>query len=115
MKKNLKSGLVAAAAVAIGAVGGLAPQATECVQAVKQQTQVEKVTRHQNVNQTPARQAVRNTQSAAVNRVYLPYKRCGFIFSDWQMIPKQYGIYLLRSGKNKYNDRCRHHERKMHS
>ena len=31
------------------------------------------------------------------------------------MTPKQYGEYLMRTGKDKYNKRCRKHWAKMRS
>ena len=117
-----KKGLLASAATAIAAVGaiGLAgvssPVGQEVVNAV-QNTQVvqkapqgKKARANQQQTQQQQQRVVVSSQAT-----YLPWRPGDRVYGKFSMTPKEYGEYLMRSGKDKYNKRRRKHWAKAFS
>lgn len=108
---NGKKLMMGMAAAALGMVGGLGPTAVETAQTIAQsETVIEAQAPQRNVNQGQQSNAV--TQRASQQAVR-DYNRMPDLppvyYSDCGLSPKEYGLYLLRTGKNKYNDRKRKH------
>lgn len=111
-KRNLlkAAGLALAATGALGFGLGTSPAGQEVLTAAQQQTQVmkgpqgKKATANQQTQQ-------QQTQKARVSSIasYLPWRPNDRVYGKLTMSPKQYGIYLLTTGKNKYNNRRNKH------
>ena len=117
-----KKSLLATAATAIAAAGaiGLAgvssPAGQEVVNAV-QNTQVvqkapqgKKARANQQQTQQQQQRVVVSSQAT-----YLPWRPGERVYGKFCMTPKEYGEYLMRSGKDKYNKRRRKHLAKAFS
>lgn len=108
---NGKKLMMGMAAAALGMVGGLGPTAVETAQTIAQsETVVEAQAPQRNVNQGQSQNAIAQNKTAqsGIQQNYLPYSDRAY-YSQPGLTPKEYGLYLLRSGKNKYNDRKRKH------
>lgn len=102
--------LALATAGTFGLGAGTAPvgqevlTATQNTQVVQKATQGKKATTEQ---QTQQQQTQKVRASAHhVNQPWLPGKR---VYGKLSMTPKEYGEYLMRSGKDKYNKRRHKH------
>lgn len=111
--KKLGMGIAAAT---LAAMGGLGPTAMETAQTIAevnqttvQQAQGQRAQANQGQQNAVSQQ---KTAQSGIQQNYLPYSDYGYM-NDCGMSPKEYGLYLLRSGKNKYNDRRRKHWAKM--
>lgn len=109
MKKKIMQALGVAAATlgAFGLAVGTTPAGQDVLTAA-QQTQVSqrqngKVNHRSQQQQTQQRQAQKATYRAPQGT--LPEGDGMFRLSQLVMTPKQYGTWLLMTGKNKYNDR----------
>jgi len=114
MKKSISA--LAAATMAMAAGMMSSPSGQEVVQTVADGVQV---TQGASARTTPG-SGVAQAQRAAVQQnlaMMNPYIGLGgdglYYRGDGGLSPKEYGIYLLRSGKNKYNNRKRKHYAKM--
>lgn len=115
MKKKISTVLAAGAAMVAGLMSGPSTQ-----QVVQQQldnstriTQAQP-TRTVNQGQQTANHQRTPIRANAMMNPYVPLgSRGGYLGPKPGMSPKDYGIYLLMTGKNKYNDRRRHHWAKM--
>ena len=109
-KKNLLSAAVTAVAAvgALGLGGASSPVGQEVMNSVQNTQIVQKASRSTSVRVTQ-QQAQQQTQRvySSSQSVYLPYGYGDRIIGKFTLTPKEYGEYLLRSGKNKYNNRCR--------
>lgn len=111
-KKNLikAAGIAIAAAGAIGLGTGTAPVGQEVLtaaqntQVVQKAPQGKKATTKQQTQQQQT-QKVR----ASSTPVYLPWRPGERVYGKFSMTPKEYGEYLMRTGKDKYNKRRRKH------
>ena len=108
MKKKIIQavGVAAAALGAFGLAVGTTPAGQDVLTAA-QQTQVSqrqngKVNHRSQQQQTQQRQAQRATYRAPQGT--LP-DYGGYSWQQLSMTPKEYGTWLLMTGKNKYNDR----------
>ena len=117
MKKNL--GVLAAAAVAIA--GGLAssPSGQEVAKTVLDNSvKVEAESPQQFINraQQQAQRAQARTIQNAASQVYSLGGGAskGYLHSSG-ISPKEYGLWLAQSGKNKHNNRRNKHYKKMRS
>lgn len=112
MKKSLlkSAGLALAAVGALGFGLGTSPAGQEVLTAAQQQSQVVK---GQQGKKATAKQQTQQqqTQKAKVSSIasYLPWRPGERVYGKLTMTPKQYGIYLLMTGRNKYNDRRNKH------
>ena len=117
MKKNL--GVLAAAAAAIA--GGLAssPSGQEVAKTVlDNSTKVEAESPQQYMNRTQqqAMRALGRTIQNAASQVYALGGGASNAFLRGSGIsPKEYGLWLAQSGKNKHNNRRNKHNKKMRS
>ena len=108
-KRNLlkAAGFGLAAMGALGFGFGTSPEGQEVLTAAQQQTQVMK---GQQGKKTTAKQQTQQQQTQKVRvsslASYLPWRPNDRVWDKSTMSPKQYGIYLLMTGKNKYNE-CR--------
>lgn len=110
-KRNLlkAAGLALAATGALGFGLGTSPAGQEVLTAAQQQTQVMKA---QQGKKATAKQQMQQQQQKVVTSskaVYLPWRPNDRVWGKSTMSPKQYGIYPLMTGKNKYNDRRNKH------
>lgn len=107
------AGLALTAAGAFGLGAGTSPvgqeilTATQNTQVVQKATQAKKATTEQQTKQQQT-QKVR----ASAHHVYLPLQPGEKVYGKLSMTPKEYGEYLMRSGKDKYNKRRRKHRAK---
>lgn len=108
--------MMGVAAAALGAVGGLGPTSMETAQTIVevnqttvQQAQGQRAQANQGQQNAVSQQ---KTAQSGTQQNYLPYNDYVYV-NDCGLSPKEYGLYLLRSGKNKYNDRRRKHWAKM--
>lgn len=114
-KKNLFKiaglSLTAAGAFALGTgtapVGQEVLTAAQNTQVVQKSTQAKKATTEQQTQQQQA-QKVR----ASAQHVYLPWHPGERVYGKFSMTPKEYGEYLMQSGKDKYNKRRRKYRAK---
>ena len=111
-KKNLlkAAGMAIAAAGAIGLGTMTSPVGQEVVNAVQntqtiQQGQQGKQARANQQQTTPQQVKVAVSSQA----VYLPYRPGDRVYGKLSMTPKEYGIYLMMTGKNKQNARKAKH------
>lgn len=111
-KKNLlkAAGMALAAAGAIGLGTGTAPVGQEVLtaaqntQVVQKAPQGKKARANQQQTQQQQQRVVVSSQAT-----YLPWRPCERVYGKFSMTPKEYGEYLMRSGKDKYNKRRRKH------
>ena len=117
MKKNL--GVLAAAAAAIA--GGLvsSPSGQEVAKTVlDNSTKVEAESPQQYINRTQQqamRALGRTIQNAAAQVYALGGGASNANLRGYGICPKEYGLWLNQSGKNKYNNRRNKHYKKMRS
>lgn len=83
----------------------MAQQATQKTQVVQQQQRTRTQAR---VSQQSAQQSQQRVMTSS-QAVYLPWNDDHAVYGKFSMSPKEYGEYLMRSGKDKYNKRCRKH------
>ena len=111
-----KKGLMATAATAIAAIGAVglggmsSPVGQEVVNAVQNTQVVQKapVTKKARASQQQTQQQTQRV-IASSQAVYLPFRPGDRVYGKFTMSPKEYGEYLMRSGKDKYNKRRRKH------
>lgn len=110
MKRKIITALAAGAA----AVGGMmtGPSGQQIMEQMAQQTEQTQIEQKAPSQQRVTQQA-QNQQQRTTNQVirnYLPAGGSGlFLAGNYGISPKDYGEYLLRTGKNKQNDRKRKH------
>lgn len=107
---------IGVAAAALAAVGGLGPTAMETAQTIAevnqttvQQAQGQRAQANQGQQNAVSQRASQNV----IQQKYTEPLHPDYYYANSGMSPKEYGLYLLRSGKNKYNDRRRKHWAKM--
>lgn len=97
----------------MGLAGGLGPTAVETATAVaeSQQTTVQTAqTQRSNVNRGQQGNTISQRVAQTAYRDLIRHPGSGLaFFNDCGLSPHVYGLYLLRTGKNKYNDRKRKH------
>ena len=111
-KKSLMktAGMAIAAAASVGLAGISSPVGQEVItaaqntQVVQQAQQGKKARASQQQTQQTQQRVITSSQA-----VYLPWGNGDRIYGKFCMTPKEYGIYLMQSGKNKYNNRRRKH------
>lgn len=104
------------AAAALGALGGLGPTAVETAQTmveVNQTTIQQAQGQRAQANQGQQTAVSQRAQQNMIQQKYTEPSH-GHYYLDAGLSPKEYGLYLLRSGKNKYNDRKRKHYAKAY-
>lgn len=110
-KKNLlkAAGMALAAAGAIGLGTGTAPVGQEVLTAAQNTQVVQKAP--QGKKATTKQQTQQQQQRVVVSSqaTYLPWRPGERVYGKFSMTPKEYGEYLMRSGKDKYNKRRRKH------
>lgn len=88
--------------------------AQNSVTVVQQQANQQRTVR--STQQQAQRMASQSVRSNGIMNLYMPYGGGGYLYyGSYSMTPKQYGEYLMRTGKDKYNKRCRKHWAKMRS
>lgn len=110
MKRKIITALAAGAA----AVGGMmtGPSGQQIMEQMAQQTEQTQIEQKAPSQQQRVTQQAQNQQRTTnqVIRNYLPAGGSGlFLAGNFGISPKDYGEYLLRTGKNKQNDRKRKH------
>lgn len=111
MKRKIITALAAGAA----AVGGMmtGPSGQQIMEQMAQQTEQTQIEQKAPSQQQRVTQQAQNQQQRTTNQVirnYLPAGGSGlFLSGNFGISPKDYGEYLLRTGKNKQNDRKRKH------
>jgi hypothetical protein len=115
-KSSLKSKALTAAAAMVAAGAGLvsSPAGQQTAEMLTQQAQQTQVVQQQRTARQ-ARASQQSTQQApqkvvvSSQAVYLPWRKGDRIYGKYTMTPKEYGEYLMRTGKDKYNKRRRKH------
>ena len=121
MAKKHSLGMIAGAVAAVGAGLLASPSAQQVVTTETQQAQQTQVVQSQQQRQQ-ARMGQQQAQQQQVRTItssqafYLPW-RPGYdrVYGKFTLTPREYGEYLARSGKNKYNGRRRKHFASMRS
>ena len=111
-KKNLfkAAGIAIAAVGAIGLGTGSSPVGQEVVTAAQNTQIVQKAQQAKRATAKQQTQQQQTQQSRVLSKaVYLPFGDGDRIYGKFTLSPREYGEYLARSGKNKYNNRCRKH------
>lgn len=119
-KKSMLATMAGAAAIGLGMVS--APSTQQVIEQTVQngnQVTVQQQQANQQRNVRSQQQAQQRTsQNYRSNSLTNPYAPTGGgleYVSSYSMTPKEYGEYLMRTGKDKYNKRCRKHWAKMRS
>lgn len=82
----------------------LTQQAAQQTQVVQQQRTARQARASQQSTQQAPQKVVVSSQA-----VYLPWGKGDCVYGKYTMTPKEYGEYLMRTGKDKYNKRRRKH------
>ena len=117
-----KKGMAALATTAMAAIGAIglgtmsSPSGQEVVNAMQNTQVVQKApqTKKARANQQQTQQQQQRVVVSS-QAVYLPWRDGDRVYGKFCMTPKEYGEYLMRSGKNKYNNRRRKHWEKAFS
>lgn len=119
-KKSMLATMAGAAAIGLGMVS--APSTQQVIEQTVQngnQVTVQQQQANQQRNVRSQQQAQQRTsQNYRANSLTNPYAPTGGgleYVSSYSMTPKEYGEYLMRTGKDKHNKRCRKHWAKMRS
>lgn len=112
MKKSiLHTALAASAAVVAGLAAG--PSTLQLVQTAADQAGISQRQEYRSTqrlaNQTQAQQQAKLQVKTGMNYNLIPYFPGEKNLSNFEMSPKEYGEWLMRTGKNKYNNRCHKH------
>ena len=112
-KKSLLTTMAGAMAVGLGMVS--APSTQQVIEQVAQNGPTvvqQQVNNQRNIRSTQQQAQQRNVQTVRSNGMMNPYYPVGgggLLGSNYGMSPKEYGEYLMRTGKDKQNKRRRKH------
>ena len=110
--KNLMktAGMAIAAAASVGLAGVSSPAGQEVLTAAQNTQVVQKApqARQARAQQQSTQQAPQKVVVSS-QAVYLPYRPGDRVYGKFTMTPKEYGEYLMRTGKNKQNARKAKH------
>ena len=112
MRKKLFTAMAGIAAIAGGLMSSPSGQQIVEQNVDRQGQQVTKQTQSRNaVNQSQqaSQRAQTNRVSQSLTNPYSPFGGGMYYGSGYGLSPKEYGEYLMRTGKNKYNQRKRKH------
>lgn len=118
MKNKAMTVLAAVAATAAGMMSS--PSGQEVVTQVAEGTSIQQASPSQNINGNQNNAINQNATTRTAQYAYMnPYVGSGGnylpTYRDCGLYPKDYGLYLARSGKNKQNALKRKHYAKMRS
>jgi hypothetical protein len=118
MKNKAMTVLAAVAATAAGMMSS--PSGQEVVAQVAEGTSIQQASPSQNINGNQNNAINKNATTRTAQYAYMnPYVGSGgnylTKYRDCGIYPKDYGLYLARSGKNKQNALKRKHYEKMRS
>lgn len=116
-KSSLKSKALTAVAAVVAAGAGLvsSPAGQQTAEVLTQQAAQQTQVVQQQRTARQARASQQSTQQApqkvvvSSQAVYLPWGKGDRVYGKYTMTPKEYGEYLMRTGKDKYNKRRRKH------
>ena len=109
MKKNLFRGLTAAACAAVAGLFAGNPAATTPVNPVNEGIQQAPTNYKNNAQRQMAQNNINQVRQHIAQNYTVGGGGMGYGPGSWGMSPKEYGEYLMRSGRDKYNDRKRKH------
>ena len=118
-KKSMLATMAGAMVAGLGMVSTPAAQQVIEQTAQNSATVVQQQANQQRTVRSTQQQAQRMTnqtvRSNGIMNPYVPFGGGGLLGSNYGMTPKEYGEYLMRTGKDKYNKRCRKHWAKARS